>query len=94
MDETQTKEAWSLVEGFAAYGFNRAHSTAYSLLGYQMAYLKVQRLHGVRRSLKLADPEISSVMAIANQFGFWSAGHFSRDYQKMFGELPSATIKN
>ena len=41
MDETQTKEAWSLVEGFAAYGFNRAHSTAYSLLGYQMAYLKV-----------------------------------------------------
>ena len=59
-----------------------------------MAYLKVQRLHGVRRSLKLANPETSSVMAIANQFGFWSAGHFSRDYQKMFGELPSATIKN
>lgn len=41
MDSLQTDEAWSLVEGFAAYGFNRAHSTAYSLLGYQMAYLKV-----------------------------------------------------
>jgi DNA polymerase-3 subunit alpha len=41
MSEDKTAEAWSLVEGFAAYGFNRAHSTAYSLLGYQMAYLKV-----------------------------------------------------
>lgn len=59
-----------------------------------MAYLKVQRLHGVRRSLKLADPETASVMAIANQFGFWSAGHFARDYKKMFGELPSDTINH
>jgi AraC family ethanolamine operon transcriptional activator len=57
-----------------------------------MAYLKVQRLHAVRRTLKLADPETCSVMAIANQFGFWSAGHFARDYKKMFGELPSDTI--
>jgi DNA polymerase III subunit alpha len=41
MDKKQTKKAWKLVEGFAAYGFNRAHATAYSLLGYQLAYLKV-----------------------------------------------------
>jgi len=34
-------QAWSLIEGFAAYGFNRAHATAYSVLGYQMAYLSV-----------------------------------------------------
>jgi len=40
MDKKQTKQAWKLVEGFAAYGFNRAHATAYSLLGYQLAYLK------------------------------------------------------
>jgi DNA polymerase-3 subunit alpha len=41
MSVEEVDEAWSLVEGFAAYGFNRAHATAYSLLGYQMAYLKV-----------------------------------------------------
>lgn len=41
MTTGQSEEAWELVEGFAAYGFNRAHATAYSLLGYQMAYLKV-----------------------------------------------------
>lgn len=40
MDKKQTRKAWKLVEGFAAYGFNRAHATAYSLLGYQLAYLK------------------------------------------------------
>ena len=43
MDDDQIEEAWALVEGFAAYGFNRAHATAYALFGYQMAYLKVHR---------------------------------------------------
>jgi len=41
MTPEQISEAWSLVEGFAAYGFNKAHATAYGLLGYQIAYLKV-----------------------------------------------------
>lgn len=41
MISVDIESAWELVEGFAAYGFNRAHATAYSLLGYQMAYLKV-----------------------------------------------------
>ena len=41
MCEGDIIEAWGLVEGFAAYGFNRAHATAYGLFGYQMAYLKI-----------------------------------------------------
>ena len=41
MNKRQITKGWELVEGFAAYGFNRAHSTAYSLLGYQLAYLKL-----------------------------------------------------
>ena len=41
MDSMDAEESWDLVEGFAAYGFNRAHATAYALLGYQMAYMKV-----------------------------------------------------
>jgi DNA polymerase-3 subunit alpha len=40
MGKRETTAGWKLVEGFAAYGFNRAHATAYSLLGYQLAYLK------------------------------------------------------
>ena len=41
MNKRQISQGWKLVEGFAAYGFNRAHATAYSLLGYQLAYLKI-----------------------------------------------------
>jgi DNA polymerase-3 subunit alpha len=41
MNGRRISAAWKLVEGFAAYGFNRAHATAYGLLGYQLAYLKV-----------------------------------------------------
>ena len=40
MTKKEIKLAWKLVEGFASYGFNRAHATAYSLFGYQLAYLK------------------------------------------------------
>jgi len=58
-----------------------------------MVYLKIHRLQGVRRLLKASDPETVSITEIANKFGFWSAGHFARDYKKMFGELPSETIK-
>ncbi|MBP3892123.1 MAG: DNA polymerase III subunit alpha [Solobacterium sp.] len=31
---------FSTIEKFAGYGFNKAHSVAYSLIAYQMAYLK------------------------------------------------------
>ncbi|AGM26386.1 DNA polymerase III subunit alpha [Spiroplasma syrphidicola EA-1] len=37
---TIAQEIWNLIAKFAAYGFNRSHAVAYSLLGYQMAYLK------------------------------------------------------
>lgn len=57
-----------------------------------MTYLKIQRLNGVRRALLFADPEIDTVSNIAHQWGFWSLGHFSRDYKKMFGESPSKTL--
>jgi len=58
-----------------------------------MRYLKVQRLNAVRRYLKASDPENCRVEILANQFGFWSAGHFARDYKAMFGELPSETLQ-
>ena len=58
-----------------------------------MAYVKTQRLNGVRRALKNANPETTKVMSIAQQWGFWSPNHFSVDYKKMFGESPSETLK-
>jgi AraC family transcriptional regulator, ethanolamine operon transcriptional activator len=33
------------------------------------------------------------VTQAASQWGFWHLGYFSRDYRKMFGELPSQTFR-
>ena len=58
-----------------------------------MQYLKILRLHGVRRALKSAVPQSSKVSKIAEAYGFWHMGQFSADYRKMFGESPSTTLK-
>lgn len=58
-----------------------------------MEYLKIKRLNGVRRTLKTCDPNQATISAIATNWGFWSMGHFSRDYKQLFGELPSETLK-
>jgi len=70
-----------------AYGFQDIFGLS------PMAYLKIQRLNGVRRALKNADIDTTMVMQMAHQWGFWSAGHFARDYKEMFGELPSETLR-
>lgn len=39
MSEADWKWLWTAIEGFAAYGFNKAHATAYGLTAYRCAYL-------------------------------------------------------
>jgi AraC family ethanolamine operon transcriptional activator len=58
-----------------------------------MAYIKIQRLNGVRRALINTDPNIKTVMDVAQEWGFWNAAHFAKDYKEMFGELPSKTLR-
>jgi AraC family ethanolamine operon transcriptional activator len=57
-----------------------------------MTFLKILRLNGVRRELLAADPDCQTVADIARSWGFWSLGHFSRDYAAMFNEYPSETL--
>ncbi len=38
--ENKAKRIWEQMETFAEYGFNKSHSTAYSMISYQTAYLK------------------------------------------------------
>ena len=40
LEEKKAKEVYDLILNFANYGFNRAHSVAYSIIAYKMAYLK------------------------------------------------------
>jgi len=41
ISEKTAVQVFDLMEQFAQYGFNKSHSTAYALLAYQTAYLKV-----------------------------------------------------
>ncbi len=40
IDRKKAEEVFAVMEKFAAYGFNRSHSAAYSVVAYQTAYLK------------------------------------------------------
>jgi len=40
MTEAKAEELWSLIEPFAAYGFNKAHAASYGRVAYQTAYMK------------------------------------------------------
>lgn len=56
------------------------------------AYLKRQRLCAVRAALLQSLPD-ARVADIANRWGFWHLGQFASDYRRLFGELPSQTLR-
>jgi DNA polymerase-3 subunit alpha len=45
VDKKIAEKIFDLIETFARYGFNRAHSTCYALLAYRTAWLKVHYPH-------------------------------------------------
>jgi AraC family ethanolamine operon transcriptional activator len=54
-------------------------------------YMKVHRLNGARNDLCSEPP--TKVSDVANKWGFWHLGQFANDYEHLFGELPSDTLK-
>ena len=56
-------------------------------------YLWLRRMHLVRRALVLADPSITTVTNVANNFGFAELGRFAVAYRKLFSESPSMTLR-
>lgn len=55
-------------------------------------YLRSLRLNGVRRALRQAEAGMT-VQDIASHWGFWHLSQFAQDYKRLFGELPSATLR-
>ena len=51
-------------------------------------YMLTERLHAVRRLLRTEDVSVTDA-SIA--FGFSTPSRFTRQYRRLFGELPSAT---
>lgn len=55
-------------------------------------YLRVRRLHQLRTALLMADPALRTVAELCDRFHLTDAGRVARDYQRLFGELPSQTL--
>jgi AraC family ethanolamine operon transcriptional activator len=56
-------------------------------------YLRALRLNGVRRGLRDAAKGVM-VQDVAAHWGFWHLGQFAQDYKRLFGELPSSTLRH
>jgi transcriptional regulator GlxA family with amidase domain len=56
-------------------------------------YLRMLRLHQVRRSLRAAAAGTATVTYVATQHGFYELGRFAGEYRALFGETPSETLQ-
>lgn len=58
-----------------------------------VAYLRHLRLHEARRALSCDVGPVPVIGDVAAAFGFWHLSRFSADYKRLFGELPSDTLR-
>lgn len=56
-------------------------------------YIRSIRLNGVRRELMNTCSGEVSIGDAASRWGFFHLSHFAADYQQLFGELPSQTLR-
>ena len=56
-------------------------------------YMQLIRLHQVYRALSAADAEGVSVSEVIARHGEWDFGRFASRYRRLFGELPSETLR-
>jgi AraC family ethanolamine operon transcriptional activator len=56
-------------------------------------YLLALRLDGARHELLAADHGSTTVQEVASRRGFWHMSQFALDYRRLFGDLPSDTLK-
>ena len=57
------------------------------------SYIQMQRLNRAYKVLLYSDPNATRVTDVATSHGYWHMSQFASDYRRLFGELPSDTLK-
>jgi AraC family ethanolamine operon transcriptional activator len=70
---------------------NRAFKERFGVSPKQ--YIVAIKMAGVRKAL-LETQANTRITDVASDWGFWHLGRFASDYRRMFGELPSVTLRN
>jgi AraC family ethanolamine operon transcriptional activator len=95
MLQTSDDQALSMLEICKRVGVSRRklNYCFQEILGMSpMKYQRITRLNRTQQALKQAQTG-ESVFDIASRWGFWHMGQFSQDYKRLFGELPSTTLR-
>lgn len=58
-----------------------------------LAFLRRWRFHRARRELLFTVSADVTVTDVAHSIGFWHLGRFATEYRRLFGELPSETLR-
>jgi DNA polymerase-3 subunit alpha len=73
LSQQEGKKIWSLIQPFADYSFNRAHSACYAYIGYQTAWLKahypVEYMAALLTSVKDRKDDKPKYLAMARKMG-------------------------
>lgn len=56
-------------------------------------YLQLRQVHQVHRELRKADPKTTRISNVLTKHGIWEFGRFASRYRRLFGELPSQTLR-
>jgi len=56
-------------------------------------YRRLRGMQRARRALRRENPDTTSVSAVAHRCGFRDPGRFAVNYRAIYGELPSATLR-
>ncbi|MEI7782407.1 MAG: helix-turn-helix transcriptional regulator [Planctomycetota bacterium] len=57
-----------------------------------LGYINLRLLHSVRRGLRTATPDETTVSNVLTRYGIWDHGRFAARYRRQFGEALSNTL--